>query len=549
MPQRSRHEDRRARVRPALGMLFPAAPEKATARRAWSAAVQCAAVCAGVVVLLARVRGVPAWNCVYAEDYGIFLVQALQHPWHLLIPYHGYLQFLPRLIGQAVSLLPLTEAAAGFAVAGAVIAAGCALFTYHASAGFIRSPALRAVLAAALILLPVAPLEVVGNGVNTPWYILAALFWAVLWRPRTPAGMAVAAVIGFAATSSDPVAAVYAPLLVIRVIALPRLREHAVTAGWLAGWLPQVVVIARSYADHTQRLGTLSPPGKTIAYYFHTVVLRALGWHLSWRLESVAGQEGATLIIGAFLAVILGWAVITQGGRVRVFVLTAVLTGFVFTVFAAAITSYVVYESPFTGRVSFEPGSRYSVVPIVLLDAAAIVAVDSLLARRRAPAAGPREIAAVAALIGVLGLGWVTDYRYLTQRTSDGRWAPVAASWLHACQHSRTGTLAIPAWGTRPAVTVPCRRIQQLGTLFAGLETIWLSRYVRLSDARREGKVGDETATEGRSRRPRGRGRSRAHRVLVGLRHRHRARQGRARYRDARRQHGGCRCHGPHIPA
>jgi hypothetical protein len=307
-------------------------------------------------------------------------------------------------------------------------------------------------------------------------------------------------------------------------------------------------VIARSYADHTQRLGTLSPPGKTIAYYFHTVVLRALGWHLSWRLESVAGQEGATLIIGSFLAVILGWAVITQGARVRVFVVTAVLTGFVFTVFAAAITSYVVYESPFTGRVSFEPGSRYSVVPIVLLDAAAIAAVDSLLARRRAPAPRPREIAAVAALIGVLGLGWVTDYSYLTQRTSDGRWAPVAASWLHACQHSRTGTLAIPAWGTRPAVTVPCRRLQQLGTLFAGLK---LSGHRGTSDlvTRREGKVGDETATEGRSRRPRGRGRRRAHRVLVGLRHRHRARQGRARYGDARRQHGGRRCHDPPVPA
>ena len=202
----------------------------------------------------------------------------------------------------------------------------------------------------------------------------------MLWRPRTPAGMVLAALIGFAATSSDPMALVYAPLLAARVIALPRLREHAVTAGWLAGWLPQIPVIALSYGNHTQRLGALSPPGKTLAYYFHTVVLRALGWHLSWRLESVAGQEGATIIIGVFLAVILGWAAVTQGRQVRVFVVTAVVTGFVFTIFAAAITSYVVYEAPFTGRVSFEAGSRYSVVPIVLLDAAAIVAVDALRA-------------------------------------------------------------------------------------------------------------------------------------------------------------------------
>jgi hypothetical protein len=423
-----------------------------------------AAVCVGALVLLARVRGVPAWQCAYAEDYGIFLVQALQHPWHLLVPYHGYLQLVPRLIGQLVSLLPLPDAAAGFAAAGAVIAAGCALFTYHASAGFIRTPALRAVLGAALLLLPVAPLEVVGNGVNTPWYILAALFWAVLWRPRTWAGMAVAAAIGFAATSSDPVALVYAPLLVARAVALPRLREHAVTAGWLAGWLPQVPVVLSSYGDHTQRLsGTLSPPGKVAAYYLHAVVLRALGWHLSWRLESVAGQDGATLIVGAFLLVVLGWAMVTQGRQVRVFTIAAVATGLVFTVFAAAITSYVVSEAPFLGRVSFEAGSRYSVVPIVLLDAAVIVAVDAFVRRRAAPGrilAGPREIAAAAALAGVLAVGWVTDYSYLTQRTTNGHWAHVAASWLAACQRGRTGELAVPAWGTRPAVTISCSRIR-----------------------------------------------------------------------------------------
>jgi len=473
---RSGHRDRGRRpsgagLRAALGDLFPQAPERVPenppavlSQRALAVCFQVAALCAGVVALLARVRGVPAWDCVYAEDYGIFLVQALQRPWHLFIPYHGYLQLVPRLIGQFVALLPLRAAAAGFAAAGAVIAVGCALFTYHASAGFIRSRALRAVLGAALIFLPVAPLEVVGNGVNTPWYILAALFWAVLWRPRTPAGMALAALIGFAATSSDPLALVYAPLLAARVIALPRFREHAVTAGWLAGWLPQIPVIALSYGNHTQRLGALSPPGRTLAYYFHTVVLRALGWHLSWRLESVTGQEGATIIIGVFLAVILGWAAVTQGRQVRVFVVTAVVTGFVFTIFAAALTSYVVYEAPFTGRVSFEAGSRYSVVPIVLLDAAAILAVDAFRRRRAAAgaaAAAPRTFLAVAALIGVLGLGWVTDYSYVTQRTSDGHWAPVAARWLNTCQHSRTGTIVIVRWGTRPAVTVSCSRLRR----------------------------------------------------------------------------------------
>jgi hypothetical protein len=456
-------------VRATLGELFPLAPQdapSAPAGRGLSVALQAVAVCAGAVVLLSRVAGVPAWDCIYAEDYGIFLVQALRHPWHLLVPYNGYLQLVPRLIGQFVSLLPLTAAAAGFAVTGVLIASGCALFTYHASAGFIQSRVLRAVLGAALVLLPIAPLELVGNGVNTPWYIMAALFWAVLWRPRTRAGMAVAATVAFAATSSVPLAVVYAPLLIIRAVTLPRLREHAVTAGWLAGWMVQVPVILTTYANHTQRLGTPSPLGKAVAYYFHTVVLRALGWHLSWRLESVAGQTGATLIVGAFLVVVLGWAMITQGRKVRVFVVTAVLTGFVYTVFAATITNYVVHEAPLLDPVSFEPASRYSVMPIVLLDAAVIVAVDALI-RRRGTAVGPaavtirpQAIIAVGALVCVLTFGWVTDFSYLTQRTTDGHWTPVAVSMLNTCSHSRTGTISIPAWKSRH-VTVSCARLRR----------------------------------------------------------------------------------------
>jgi len=402
-------------------------------------------------VLLLRTAQVAAWNCVYAEDYGVYLIGALQHPWQVFVAYNGYYQLVPRLIGQAASMVPLTDAAVVFAVAGGAIAAACALFTYHASAGHVRSRLLRALLGVALVLLPVAPLEIAGNGVNTPWYMMAALFWAVIWRPTSRAGMSVAALVAFATAASLPVAIIYAPLLVVRAIALPRLREHAVTAGWLAGLIVQVPAVVASYANHTQRVGSLAPLGKDVAYYLHTVVLRAVGWHLSWHLESIAGQNGATLIIGAFLVLVLGWAVITQGRQVRVFVVVAVLGGFVYTVFAAAITSYVVYESPVLSSFSFEPGSRYSVVPIFLLDAAAIVAVDAFMRRGALAPVGldsirPQAVCAVTVLGLVLALGWITDFRYVTQRTTNGPWLPIAQNMLTSCEHSSTGTITVPAW-------------------------------------------------------------------------------------------------------
>jgi hypothetical protein len=456
--------------------------------RALLVGFQIAAVAVAAVVLLYRVAVVPAWDCVYAEDSGIFLVQSLAHPWHLLVPYNGYLQFLPRVLAQGVSLLPLPRAAFAFAVLGALIAAGCALFTYHASAGYIGSRALRVVLALALILLPIAPLELADNGVNTPWYLMIALFWAVLWRPRSRFGRVTSAMIAFLAVASSPLAIVFAPLLALRVLSLRSVREHAVTIGWLLGWPPQLYVIGLSYSSGTQRVGSLAPLGASSGYYLRTVVLRAFGWHVSWDLVRAVGTPWATVVCGLALAALLGLAWMVGGRRTRAFVILAVVSGLVFTVFAATITSYIAGQTPMLTPVSFEPASRYSALPLLLLDAALIAGADSFAARhggfRKAltavlhslfPAAlrgrfetllrGPRSrpaavVLVAAALVGLLTIGWVTDYSYPTQRTTNGPWRPAVVKWLGYCRHHES--IRLPEWTghqTLEYVPVFCSRL------------------------------------------------------------------------------------------
>ena len=86
-------------------------------RRTVSVAVQVAVVCASAVALLLRVAGVPAWDGTYAEDNGVFLADGLVRPWHLLVPYGGYLELGPRIIGQIVaSFLPIADASAAYAI-------------------------------------------------------------------------------------------------------------------------------------------------------------------------------------------------------------------------------------------------------------------------------------------------------------------------------------------------------------------------------------------------------------------------------------------------
>ena len=467
------------RVRAALVVLFPETAEPGmpqpgpgypafTARpagRVFYVAIQVAAVCIGAVVLLLRVGGVPAWDSVYAEDQGVFLFDALAHPWHLLVPFGGYEELVPRLVGQLVSLLPLADVSVPFALAGAGIAALCALFIYHATDGWIRSRWLRALAGTALILLPLAPIEIAGSTVGCPWYVLAALFFALLWRPQNWAGMTAAALVAFAAASSEILALIYAPLVLLRLLALPRWREQAVTVGWLAGVLVQVPVVAESYAQHTQRVTRLARPVRALGFYVHNVALRALGWRLSLRLVQIAGLTGATIIVCVILAAAFGWVLVTGGRQVRVFAAVALITGFVQTVVAATVVRYVIVQ-PYAP--DFEGGSRYAAMPIMAMTATALVAVDARL-RRPAPAGGggripllrrpPGALAAVAVLACVLALGWLPDYRYVGGHNWWGYWKPVAERMLTACQHSTTGQITTWTW-YHSTITIPCSQLR-----------------------------------------------------------------------------------------
>jgi hypothetical protein len=444
-----------------LAELFPApaGPAAHTGLARWALlAVQVAVVALGALVLLARIGGRPAWDSVWAEDPGIYLPQALAHPWHLLQPYAGYLQLVPRLIGQIAALLPIRHASAVFAAGGALVASACGLFVFHASAGNVSSRWLRILLGLSVVLLPVAPLEIADNGVNSIWYLLTALFWAALWRPRTRAGAAITAIVAFTATASSALALLFVPLFAARVLVLPRrFREHTATAGWAAGCLLQILIIL------TSRLSRLRPhdPLNAVLYYAHEVLLPALGWHLSWHLRDIVGLTGATVLAGGILLVVLAAAVATQDRHCQVFVLTAVATGLVFS----AVTSALAWGGPgqpVTVRV--EHGARYATVPILLIDAALIVAADTY-ARRWWPR--PRAIAAVAALTLVLAAGWATDFRYPVRhfagRAAD--WKLTADAWLRYCQRRPAGTITVSFtnwWGTgQLATTFHCSSLRR----------------------------------------------------------------------------------------
>jgi hypothetical protein len=370
--------------------------------------------------------------------------------------YAGYWQLTLRMIGQAVSLLPIRDAAAGFAISGAAIAAACALFVFHASSGHVRSTLLRVLLGLSVLLLPVALLEIADSGVNSIWYLEMALFWALLWRPPSRAGAVLAGVIGFAAASSNITAAVFIILVLVRIIALPRVREQAVSIGWALGCLTQLPYVMTTSGSGS-RLSKLATAGQSVSFYGHDVVLPAFGWHVSWVLRNWWDRNFALMLVGGVLLLVVAAVLIAGTTRVRVFTVTAIGFGFVLTVFAATVTWWVTVNKVIPAN---EPGARYSCLPILLITAVLIVATDALFvsAGRRAWTA----IFATIALIGVLCIGWIPDFRYAASRNQVAPWAPVAEQWLETCRHHdeiryQDGYFN-PPHGV--IMTIPCSRIR-----------------------------------------------------------------------------------------
>jgi hypothetical protein len=267
-----------------------------------------------------------------------------------------------------------------------------------------------------------------------------------------------AALIGFGAASSNVTAFMFAVMVAARVVALPELREHAVSLGWAAGCLVQVPNLIQ--AGSSRLGGRLASPRQSIAFYGHDVVLPALGWHLSWLLRDWLDRDYALILVGGVLAVTVGLILALGTWRVRMFAITALGLGFLFAVVSSAITSWVPIL-PVSAH--GEPGARYTCLPIFLITAVLIVAADAALAGRARPAA----TAGTLALILVLCIGWIPDFRYTNGR--DARWAPIASSWLEIC-HKHPSLLYKDAYDNNTVLVIPCSRIRgSLASAVAGI--------------------------------------------------------------------------------
>src|SRR4029077_19981470 len=161
---------------------------------------------------------------------------------------------VPRLIGEAGGAVPLDDAPTAMAIVSGIVVGVCGIVVWVAAGSTIRNPWLRGTLAILTVLAPTASLESIDSGTYVLWFMLFASFWLLMWRPRTTTGAVLGGVFILLTGLSTPEIWFFAPLALLRLIALRDRRDALLLGGWVLGSAAQVPAYAFSNEPQVEAL-------------------------------------------------------------------------------------------------------------------------------------------------------------------------------------------------------------------------------------------------------------------------------------------------------
>ena len=338
-------------------------------------------------------------KALFAEDGAVFLGGALSHGFFdsITTPYAEYLVVFPRLISEIATIPPLRDAPQAMNLGAAFLAATSALAVGVSSAGLVRTTYLRALLVALVLVPPAAGLETVVSATNVAWYTSYAVFWLLLWRAESIRGAALGALMIFLSGLSSAAIFFFLPLALLRAVAIRDVRDGLIAGAYGLAFVIQVpvVLLSNEPAVHTWSIDILT------TFLQRVVSGSAIGLELSSEGWVEWGWPFLVAVCAAVAVALIALAVRAASGRL--FAVIAIATAVVMF-FASG------YQRSLGGVMVWPPdaattvGGRYTMIPALLLAAAAIVLADS---RSRSRGAGP-WIAGATAL--VLSIAIVTSF-------------------------------------------------------------------------------------------------------------------------------------------
>jgi hypothetical protein len=433
-----------------LKTLFPVPPASKRPARS-TVPLYLAAFIVVTAVCVIRQNGIPPTYTLWAEDGLIFYPQAVTHPFFstLGISYGGYLQLFPRLAIQVARLFPLRDVPTAIAIGGAMCLAALALLVFAASRGHIHRPITRLLMVASMILLLIAPGELFDNFVNMGWWLFYASFWMLLWRPTGVFGKMIAGIVCLLATGTDPIVALFLPLAAARVVAVRNVREHAPTLGLIAGLAYQ----GYGHVHGPSQRFTTTSQGVT-QLFFERV---GLVWLTGDRFTNdiLASHRGVAFVAGLLLFAGISVVAMTRPDLRWFTVFAGVLCVVTFVV-----PVWLRGAAPSMSQGSVELGSRYLVVPVLLLTSMFLAASD-----RMTLTVGRRNWGIGALLCAALLVpSWTSDFRHSNTPTTNPTWSSQIRDASAMCRRSSRGGIELafapPGWTVR----LPCPLFRELNS-------------------------------------------------------------------------------------
>lgn len=412
-----------------------------------------------ILLQMLRVGWSPSLHSLWAEDGAVYFSGAVHSGFagSLFDTYATYLVFVPRLIGEIAGLFPLQDAPAVVSVLAGAFVALSGLVVWFATRGLIESPYLRGILVLLTVLAPVGGMESTASGAYVPWYMLFATFWILLWRPRGTLAACGAGLFALLTGLSSPGVWFFIPLALLRTLAFRDRRDALVLAGYWAGAIAQVPVLALNeeeavtphwthdiWADYLQRI----VDGAVLGLRLGGKAWEQLGWPL-------------LIVLAILVAAAIAYGVSRTNLAARLFALIAIPTSlgmFVVSVYQRAVGS----EMLWTSGHYVEAAGRYSIVPALLLVSVGAVMLDGR-SRRREGEARPAWLAygAVALALVVVGASFRVEN---VEVRGAPPWEAALDHGAEVCASEPEATEAAiptspPGWG----LDVPCGELSSFG--------------------------------------------------------------------------------------
>jgi hypothetical protein len=401
---------------------------------------------------------------VWAEDGGVFLRDVIANGvWGTIVrPYDGYLHVIPRtLVGIAYKIAPIDSFAVSISFLSCAAVAIVCLAVFFLANPVFENPWLRAILAAIPILLPVAPVEVLGNAANLHWYLLWLAPWILVREPASVVGRAAFFFAALVTASSEVITGLFLPLALWMMW---KRRNYWAPLGLIVGVCLQLLTTLFSPRPASLRVDNSVEPLSVIIGFFVQPI--ASLWRTDSRtlVANLLDFGGLAVLLPAAVLALLCVAIFTFGRTIWKVAATYAVGSAV----ACWAASVLVNAHPMFNYSQFHSQdwqdsfqySRYAAAPGMFLLVLVPLAVASLFNRFQSEGLHGKRRQPAAAFL-VFALVMLTNFfPAMTLREVGPEWLPGVANARAACGSDATLTdstvTAAPARWKFAHVRVPC---------------------------------------------------------------------------------------------